>query len=264
MSAALRPLSIGEIFDASFQLYRREFRPLIGIVLICQGLPLLLAVFIGAGGAAVTGSAMAALIPLVIVFVLLMVVLGAVATTATTFVVSERYLGRTITAREAVSRATPFLWRQIAAGLMVGMVVGLGFLMLVVPGMILLCGLAVTWPALVLEPRSTATSAMGRSWELTRGFRLRIFGLVAGLFLVTAIPQVGIDALAGVAAFMLESVGLDGVSSFVSLLGSVLSTLAQFLLFPLVYCALTVLYYDLRVRKEGFDLELLAATLQAA
>ena len=38
----------------------------------------------------------------------------------------------------------------------------------------------------------------------------------------------------------------------------------QMLLYPLGYCVLTVAYYDLRVRKEGFDLEVLAATLQPA
>jgi hypothetical protein len=38
----------------------------------------------------------------------------------------------------------------------------------------------------------------------------------------------------------------------------------QLFLYPLFYCVLTVSYYDLRVRKEGFDLEVLAQTLQTA
>ena len=38
----------------------------------------------------------------------------------------------------------------------------------------------------------------------------------------------------------------------------------QLFLYPLFYCVLTVAYYDLRVRKEGFDLEMLAASLQPA
>jgi hypothetical protein len=38
----------------------------------------------------------------------------------------------------------------------------------------------------------------------------------------------------------------------------------QMLLYPLLYCVLTVAYYDLRVRKEGFDLEVLASNLQPA
>jgi hypothetical protein len=38
----------------------------------------------------------------------------------------------------------------------------------------------------------------------------------------------------------------------------------QLFIYPLFYCVLTVAYYDLRVRKEGFDLELLASSLQTA
>jgi hypothetical protein len=38
----------------------------------------------------------------------------------------------------------------------------------------------------------------------------------------------------------------------------------QLFIYPLFYCVLTVTYYDLRVRKEGFDLELLASSLQTA
>ena len=38
--------------------------------------------------------------------------------------------------------------------------------------------------------------------------------------------------------------------------------LLQVLAYPFLYVVTTVLYYDLRVRKEGFDLELLASTLQ--
>ena len=43
-----------------------------------------------------------------------------------------------------------------------------------------------------------------------------------------------------------------------------ISGVAQIFIYPLFYCVLTVAYYDLRVRKEGFDLEVLASTLLTA
>ena len=52
--------------------------------------------------------------------------------------------------------------------------------------------------------------------------------------------------------------------SATGLLAVVLGGLIQLLVYPLFYCVLTVTYYDLRVRKEGFDLEVLASTLQIA
>ena len=39
----------------------------------------------------------------------------------------------------------------------------------------------------------------------------------------------------------------------------VASSLLQILLLPIMACALTLFYYDLRVRKEAFDLEQLSA-----
>ena len=48
------------------------------------------------------------------------------------------------------------------------------------------------------------------------------------------------------------------------LVGVILAGVVQLFLYPLFYCVLTVVYYDLRVRKEGFDLEVLAQTLQTA
>jgi hypothetical protein len=38
----------------------------------------------------------------------------------------------------------------------------------------------------------------------------------------------------------------------------------QMFVYPMLYCVLTIAYYDLRVRKEGFDLEVLASSLQPA
>ena len=42
------------------------------------------------------------------------------------------------------------------------------------------------------------------------------------------------------------------------------ASLLQVLIYPLLYCVLTVAYYDLRVRKEAFDLEVLASGLATA
>ena len=50
----------------------------------------------------------------------------------------------------------------------------------------------------------------------------------------------------------------------VSVIAVAVSGLVQVFIYPLFYCVLTVAYYDLRVRKEGFDLEVLASTLLTA
>ncbi|HVL18104.1 MAG TPA: hypothetical protein VM387_08905, partial [Gemmatimonadales bacterium] len=71
---ALRPLSVGEILDVSFQLYRRHFAALAMVALICSGLPVLLSLFIEASGG------MLQHVWLTLAYYLIFVVLSAIAT----------------------------------------------------------------------------------------------------------------------------------------------------------------------------------------
>ena len=55
------------------------------------------------------------------------------------------------------------------------MLIGFGFMLVIVPGLMLLAGLVLSTVVAVLEAPPTAIAAMGRSWELTRGFRGKVF-----------------------------------------------------------------------------------------
>lgn len=266
---ALRPLSVGEILDVSFTLYRRHFGALAAVALICSGIPVLLSIYITAAGGMLTHLVLA------LAYSILLLVLSAVATAATVYIISEGYLGRPIGAREALSRATPLLGAIVVCSILLGlmalgglllsfllaMIVGPGFLLLFVPGVILACGLLLAFPALVLEPGVTPPAALGRAWALARGSRLRMFGLVVTLLILLNIPPF---ALLGIAAFLLAAFEGANGSTAPGLVAVALAGAVQMLLYPLFYCVLTLAYYDLRVRKEGFDLEVLASTLQPA
>jgi hypothetical protein len=255
---ALRPLSVGEIIDASFQVYRRHFGALATIVLVCNSVPLLLQIFVEASGGGRQHPGM------MLGYYILYVVLSSIATAATVFVVSESYLGRSITAREALNRATPFVGRVIMASLLFGFLAVIGLVLLVVPGVIIVCGLVLTTPALVIEALPSATAALGRSWNLTRGFRLKVLGLLFLLAVIMVLPWLAITMLMGVIGAMAAMGGAGRAPLLFVLLGITIGGLVQFFLYPLSHAALTITYYDLRVRKEGFDLEVLASTLQAA
>jgi hypothetical protein len=253
----LRPLSVGEILDTSFSLYRRHFGALATVSLVCTGLPLVLRLFVEAAGG------LFAHLTLAMVYVLSLVVLSLIATGATVFIVSESYLGRPLTAREALRRATPYMGRILIASLLMALVIGLGFLLMVIPGIILGVGLAVAIPAVVLETGQSASGALSRSWELTRGSRWRIFGLGLTLFVLLYVPVV---AISGLVAWLIPGGAAAGFgpSSTATIVALAIGGVVQLFIYPLFYCVLTVTYYDLRVRKEGFDLELLASSLQTA
>ena len=252
----LRPLTVGEILDTSFTLYRRHFAALATVALVCTGLPLVLRLFLEAGGGLLSN------LPLGFLYGLSLVVLNLIATGATVFIVSESYLGRPITAREALHRATPYIGRILVCSMLMAFVVGLGFLLLFIPGVILGVGLALAIPTVVLEPRSPS-SALSRSWELTRGARWRIFALGFVLLILLYIPVV---AITGLLAVLLPQASGErfGPASVSTVAAIAIGGVVQMFIYPLFYCVLTVAYYDLRVRKEGFDLELLASTLQSA
>jgi hypothetical protein len=111
---------------------------------------------------------------------------------------------------------------------------------------------------MVIEGQTSSTGAMGRSWALTHGHRLKVFG---ALFVVGVLMYIPFIALGGIAAArMTTGGGGRGVSGqFVALTAA--AALLSTLIWPLFYCVLTVSYYDLRVRKEAFDLEVLASGL---
>jgi hypothetical protein len=252
----LRPLSAGEILDQSFSLYRRHFGSLAVVVMLCSGLPLLLNIYVESGGG------MRAHPILALGYILLAVILGSVATAASVFIVSESYLGRSLSAGDALTRATPFVGQLVLYSIMFSLIVGLGMILLIVPGVILACGLVLATPIIVLEPGAGASAALGRSWALTKGSRLKIFALLLTLVVLIYIP---IFALGVVGAILLPAAtDVAPMAGSSSLYIIAVAGVVQMFVYPMLYCVLTIAYYDLRVRKEGFDLEVLASSLQPA
>ena len=117
------------------------------------------------------------------------------------------------------------------------------------------CGYMVTTPAVVLERLSSAFDSFGRSWELTRGAKLRMLGLaLVGWLISSLLPTIVVQA---VGALVVELI--PGAQLYWTIVGSVL----PIMLAPILPCILTLAYYDLRVRREGFDLQLLSEQLGA-
>ncbi len=245
----LRPMSLGELLDASFGVYRRQFLPLVFIALLCQAIPLALGVYLELQGGVVANPALWA------VSAIAAILLGSIGSAASTFVVAEAYLGGQITPQQAFSRAVPFLGRLIAAALLSALLYVFGLLLLVIPGIIVICGLAVTAPAIVIENQPSATAGMSRSWNLSKGLRMKVFVAFIVVFLLIALPGIALGAVGLVAAG--EGTTELGLTIGFLLIQSVLQVLA----YPFFYVLTTLLYYDFRVRKEAYDLDMLSAAL---
>jgi hypothetical protein len=127
-----------------------------------------------------------------------------------------------------------------------------GFLMVVaVPLMIwLLVRLSLAYPAIVME-RVGPVAALKRSWELVGGRWWRVFGTVLLAQIITGI-------VAQIAAFPFSLPGQLFGGLFAVVFLALGTTLSAIVTTPLVANAQTLLYYDGRIRSEGYDLELLA------
>ena len=95
---------------------------------------------------------------------------------------------------------------------------------------------------------------MGRSWELTRGHWWRTFGTLLVLGLLSLVLYLAIVAGLG------SAIATNGdMSELTYATLTVALTIVLFaILYPLIAAIISVMYYDLRVRNEGFDLQLLA------
>ena len=99
--------------------------------------------------------------------------------------------------------------------------------------------------------RAVATvGALSRSNQLTKGLWKHSVGVSALAFLIAVVPYLGATLLAG-------EFGSRIVQQIVGMVMSVILT-------PIYVASLVALYYDLRIRKEGFDLELMASELATA
>jgi hypothetical protein len=244
----LRPLALGELLDVSFALYRMLFAPLFLVALVAHGLPSLLEIYIGASGG------FAANLLFGVGNLVLSVILGAVGVAATTFIVSDHYLGGSTTALGAFARSWEYLGRLVVMSILASFLIGVGVLLLIVPGIIVAAGLAVAPPAVVLERIGSATEGLRRSWDLTRGYKGKVAGTLFVALLLVMLPSIALGGLVA-AGTLLAPGGLETLLQAAVILLSVL-------IYPFLNVAITVLYYDLRVRKEGFDLEVLATSLQ--
>lgn len=249
----LRPLSVGEILDVSFQLYRRLFASLVVVQAICTAVPFLLNMYVESAGGAIARPV------LYVVALLLSTALTALASVACILVISEHYLGHRLSPGEAVSRAKGYILPVILLSLLVWFAIAVGMLLLIIPGIILMCGLALATQTLVLESGRSPTAAMSRSWELTKGFRLRMLALIITAGCIVVVPVLGFAAIGGI--FAGNDLAQPGTTPLIFML---LGGAVQIAIYPLIYCILTVAYYDLRVRKEAFDLQMLEKALQGA
>jgi len=296
-AAALRPLGVGDIVDRVFGIYRQ--RPL--MFLAIAAIPyLLLVLLIAVLTATLAGSALLALAPLltgdvspgtlqfdrfapILGTLLLFLVLVVIAALGVSLVQSaslitamaSRYMGKDATVGAALRLGLRRAFDLFVMGLVaflaicamwVALVIFMAvtqqwwsFLVGIVGGMVATVYLAVSWmvsPAVAVLEDAGPITALSRAWTLSAGNRWRILGLIT-LLSVLQIVLSSLLSFVLVASFATDQVVQVIVQQAVNLLATIAWA-------PVYWGTFAILYYDLRVRREAFDLQLAAEALPRA
>jgi hypothetical protein len=249
-------LSVGQILDNSFRLLTDKWRLLFGIgallyapILVLQSIAILMLTDQPQAGASQEEVMAAALesggVVMIIslaVTVIYLFICGPLLSASITYAVSKEYLGQRATVRESIriafSKLLPVMW----TGLLAGILIMLGFICLIIPGILLAFRYYLAQQVVVLEHES-GSRALKRSGELMKGSYGIAF--VLGFVIWTASALMG-----GIAA----AIPILIVSQLITIILQTAATV-------LWSIAAVVLYFHCRSKVENYDLQLLAESV---
>ncbi|WP_420631455.1 hypothetical protein [Candidatus Leptofilum sp.] len=278
----LRPLSVGELFDRAFRIYRNNFGIFLGIMLLTQ-IPIYLFnivlttvaetapnLTVGSNFENLFGTAIIASI----IALILSIIFFQIGSAALTKAVSDSYLGRKIGYWESFQRMgnswATLIFASIVAGFIVfGLAIPviilffipcigpiLGFIGAFIVGAIGNVLISLVTPVVVLE-RKGAIASVRRAWELAKHRFWWAFGYLFLLGLLSGLVILGPTA---VIEFLFATILGDTSSFFQIIVEQTSNSLLSAVFMPIRLAAITLMYFDLRIRFEGFDLAVLSAT----
>ena len=241
----LLPKGVGDILNAAFTLYKLYWTKFITIVAVIA-IPLTIIQY-GIAYGALSGGGIAQTISVSFLSGLVGVLISALLTGAVTRAAAGSVVGYAVSVEDSYGYALKKVLSIVWVGLLFGLLVGLGFIALVIPGLFLLVKLAVSLPALVVEDKR-GSQALGRSWDLTTGFFWHVAGTVALAFLISIV-------VSGVIQALFISTGWFS--------RALAAAAAQIVTAPFTSLVGVLIYLDLRARKESLTSDRLRSELAA-
>ncbi len=259
---AIQRFTVTGAIDAAVRLYKDHFKTLFTVSLIVSvpgtlgGLVFETASF-RLRQASLSGSPDMSLVLAAggsfVLVLLIGIIAGMFGLAAATRIASTAALGQTPSLKEGLEVAWRAFPALLGATLLVSLAATMGMFLLIVPGFIIYLGFSFVAPIVVLEGHG-AVDAMSRSWQLTKGRRWKILGTII-LFSFMVGTVTGGIAFAGIIS------GLVNQHLWANLVQTLLTQAVSALATPVWYVAAVLLYYDARVEREAFDVEMLSRSL---
>jgi hypothetical protein len=215
------------VIAEAFEKYKKHFSHLVVVALVLYlviGILSVLLILIGGP----VGAILAAILLVIGAFLVQAALVEAVA---------DIRDGRAdLTVSETLSRGASRLGSVAGASILAGLAIGIGLLLLIVPGLVLITWWAVIIPVIVLEHVGTFDS-FSRSRELVRGFDFQVFGVIVLQFLIL----IGFSIVLGIILIAVP----EEIRSFVS------NVVSGAFTGPFAALVTTLLYFRLKAAKEG-------------
>ncbi len=252
--SGFRELTVGGIFRESLVLYREMWTQLLLIVAPSAIISAIIYFFIFAGQPDLTGSPSAsAAAPATLLFVAFVLFLSLAATTLGITAISERFLGASVTISRAYLRFADVFFPLIGTLVFASIIIVAGLFTFVIPGLVIY-GWFCLAPAVVIIEGEGGIGALKRSYVIVKGYWNKAFFAVVLL----AVLQIIVASLIYSVSKMLGAfAGTAEFSEFLSIL------LPLLFVEPFKIAATTLLYYDLRIRKEGYTIQTMADEIGA-
>jgi hypothetical protein len=238
--AVQRPLDVGRALDAALAVYRRHFVAIVAAMAVAV-VPLEL-LTLAPRPWGVVGN------------VLQLILLGGVTPGVATLVVADVRAGADPTAASVWRRLAPMLAGLVLSVTLALIVAGASIVLLVVPFLLLIVWFQLVGQVVVIE-RRTFFAAMGRSRDLVQGSYWRVLGYAILGGVITGLVS---GALAAAPAAVAGQFGLHVAAT--TAIGDALAIVARVLVAPVQALLMALLYFDLRMRRDGSDI---AALLDA-
>jgi hypothetical protein len=261
----LRPLEIGDLLDETFRMYRRHFFLFAGISVILS-IPLAASAGFSFFAAFNTlaqqaysnrppdlGPTIASLaVVLALTIVLYPLLYGSI-----TYAACESALGRPVTFWGALRAALRRYLHIVGYFLLV---VGMVLLFCVFPLWIWIGVRWIVWMPVMFVENVGLGAALGRSWRLIEGRWWRTFLILFLMYILIQVVASALQAFLYLGQILLQTV----VSSYLSIaISEATGILVSSLVTPILQIAVVLIYFDLRVRREGLDLFQLAQRVGA-
>jgi hypothetical protein len=239
--AHTRPRSVAEIIDASFRFYRARFGDLLVVSALLLVPPALIAA-IAPTWVQVPVRIAGNLIDLFSQGAIALLVAAAL----------ER--NEALSAGDVFRELGGKTGKVIGASFMAGLMIFIGFVLLIIPGIIAAAWTAVAVPVAAIEGLSSS-AAIERSRALAKGRLGHVLGTMVLVWFVVILLVFGVAFSLGIV------VAMTGIPARLS---GMIYELVMVPLFPLIAVAVTLLYYDLRVRTDGADVAAMIEGLPGA